>query len=361
MPQSPTHMRSEILEIPEAIARLLENSEPALIEAAQALRTKNPAMIATIARGSSDHAASFLKYAIEITAGVPVASMAPSVASIYHADLQMGSAATIAISQSGASPDIIAMSDAARNGGALTLALTNNPQSPLAEASDFAIDLVAGPELSVAATKSFVSSIVAGLALLAHWQQDDGLKQALDDLPSWAQKALACDWEALTGAMDCGDMVRGELDQDGSLYILGRGPSFAIAHEAALKFKETCSIHAEAYSAAEVMHGPIALLENGFPILALCARDAAEAGFVDAANQLADFGASVFVTSGKASRNVSKNIPECARLPFIATGHPLTDALCLVIPFYVFVESYSRHLGFNPDQPPRLRKVTQTR
>lgn len=336
-------MRAEIAEIPDAIARLLSQSGDEVKATANALRTKNPGMIATIARGSSDHAASFLKYAIELTAGVPVASLAPSVASIYGAKLNLANAATISISQSGESPDIVAITEMAKAGDALCITLTNKPQSPLAKTAHHALDIAAGPELSVAATKSFVSSVVAGLAILAEWQDDAALREALKALPEHTSNALACDWSQLTEV----------LDRDNSFYVLGRGPTTAIASEVALKFKETCGLHAEAYSAAEVMHGPMALVENGFPVLTLAARDAAEAVCVAAAEKLAADGAAAFVTSGNADK--------VEKLPFVATGHPLTDALCLVVPFYSFVETYARHRGFNPDQPPRLRKVTETR
>lgn len=150
-----------------------------------------------------------------------------------------------------------------------------------------------------------------------------------------------------------GGVLTDVLDRDNSFYVLGRGPAMAIASEVALKFKETCGLHAESYSAAEVMHGPVALVDKGFPVLTLAARDMAEAVSVAAAEKLAADGAAAFVTSDKASKATG--------LPFVATGHPLTDALCLVVPFYSFVEAYARHRGFNPDKPPRLHKVTQTK
>lgn len=343
MSDSSTHMRAEVEEIPDAVARFLGQCSEEVSIAAAALRERDPSLIMTIARGSSDHAASFLKYAIELVAGVPVASLAPSIASIYGAELKLDGAAGFSISQSGESPDIISAAEMIRAGGALTITLTNKPQSPLAAAAHHAIDIAAGPELSVAATKSYVSSVVAGLAVLAEWQDDAKLLAALVVLPEHMRKALACDWGALTDV----------LDRDNSFYVLGRGPAMAIASEVALKFKETCGLHAEAYSAAEVMHGPVALVDNGFPVLTLAARDMAEAVSVVAAEKLATDGAAAFVTSNDAVK--------ATRLPFVATGHPLTDALCLVVPFYGFVEAYARHRGFNPDKPPRLHKVTQTK
>ena len=337
-----THMRKEIDEAPEAAARLLEGSANEIAAAGRALREKDPAFLITIARGSSDHAATFIKYAVELTAGRPVASLGPSLASIYGANLQLAGGAAIAISQSGKSPDIVAMADAATKAGALTIALTNTLPSPIATASTHAVNLNAGPELAVAATKSFVNSIVAGLAVLSEWTGDEALKSAVRALPEHFEKAVKLDWSEL--AHQLGDAE--------SLYMLGRGPALAIASEAALKFKETSNMHAEAYSSAEVLHGPVALVERQFPVVTFAARDAAEASVVEIVDSLAAKGALAFATSDK--------VKEARKLPFVATGHPITDALTLILPFYGFVEAWSRSKGFNPDAPVALKKVTET-
>lgn len=336
-------MHKEIHEIPATISRLLQDSDKNISSAAKAMRDQNPNLIITIARGSSDHGASFLKYAIEIVAGIPVASLGPSVNSIYGINLKLNNAACLSISQSGASPDIIAATKMAKISSPLTIALTNQSNSLLGQAVDHEINIAAGSELSVAATKSFVASIVAGLLLLAKWQQDDLLLAALKTLPDQIEQALKCDWNKLETS----------LDPDESLFVLGRGPSLAIANEVALKFQEICGIHAQAYSAAEVMHGPMALIKKNFPLLALCARDGAYQSCVESSQKLAQYGASVFITA--------KDIKNSKALDFVATAHPITDALCLVIPFYIFAESYARKLGLNPDKPPLLHKVTQTR
>jgi glucosamine--fructose-6-phosphate aminotransferase (isomerizing) len=335
-------MRREIEEIPRVVRHLLADPNGDLAKAGEALRASPPVMIATIARGSSDHAAAFLKYAIELTAGVPVASIGPSVTSVYGRDIRLSSCAAIAISQSGKSPDIVAAMQASRRNGALTIALTNTPESPLAWAGDLAVDLLAGEEHSVAATKSFVNSIVAGLAILAHWQGETDLLHALERLPEHLQRAVTIDWPPLAAT----------LKGSKSLYVLGRGPSLAIASEVALKLKETCGVHAEAYSSAEVLHGPSRIVEGGFPILALAVRDAAEAGVVESTDRLSDQGAAAFVTSDRAMT--------ATPLPFVATGHPFTDALALAVTFYSFVEQLSRQSGFDPDRPPHLKKITET-
>ncbi len=339
----PTHMRREIEEIPDAVARLLQKGEPILAEAGRAIRNYAPNLVVSVGRGSSDHAASFLKYAIELTAGIPVASVGPSVASIYGANLRLVGAVCLSISQSGKSPDILSMVAQAKRGGALTVSLTNSPDSPLAKFCDYAIDILAGPERSVAATKSFVCSIVAGLALMAHATADAVLLDALKRLPDCFKLALDCDWQQFAGL----------LEDDNSVFILGRGPSYALAREAALKLKETCGIHAEAYSAAEVMHGPLALVGPGFPVLALAARDASECSVAETADALAAKGAAVFATTQRLTR--------ANRLPYVAAGHPLTDPLPLIVSFYSLVEALARRRGNDPDKPRNLSKVTETR
>ncbi len=336
-------MRREIDEIPEAVQRLLDHSRAETDAAGAALRDRDPAFLVTIARGSSDHAAHFIKYATELTAGIPVASLGPSLASIYGARLKLQTGAALAVSQSGQSPDIVAMLEGCRRGGAVGVALVNTAGSPLALAAHHAIDIAAGPEIAVAATKSFVNSIVAGLALLASWTRDEALAQALAMLPRHLEDALALDWTSLVD----------EFAGAPSLYMLGRGPSLAIASEAALKLKETANLHAEAYSSAEVLHGPVALVDRAFPVIAFAARDAAEDSVSAMADGLIEKGARVFVSSAKSNR--------ASRLSLVETGHPLTDSLCLIVPFYGLAEANSRALGYNPDRPEKLSKVTETR
>lgn len=337
-----THMASEVAEIPQVAARFLHDGAPAITAAAAALRATDPALVATVARGSSDHAATYLKYAIELLAGVPVASVGPSVASIYGRPLRLSGAACIGVSQSGQSPDIVEMMRAAGRGGALTIAITNASGSPITSASQHALPLGAGEERSVAATKTFVTSVLAGLALLAEWQEDAALRQAIAQAPEAFAQALTLDWSPLSA----------RLARAGSAFVLGRGPAFAIAAEAALKFKETCGLHAESYSAAEVLHGPAAIVQTHFPVLALAIDDAALPHVVATAERLAAQGADVFVTGATAKG--------CTALPTVAGLHPLLAPLVLSVSFYRFVEDLARRRGLDPDTPPHLRKVTET-
>lgn len=335
-------MAMEVQEIPQAVARLLDQGGAAIKAAADAARKLDPGFISTVARGSSDHVCTYLKYVSELTLGLPVASIGPSVASIYGAKLKVGGSLCLTVSQSGKSPDIVEMARAARAGGALTVAITNHTDSDLAKVSDQTLALHAGAERSVAATKTFVTSAVAGLALMAHWQQDADLIRAIAELPERLALAVQTDWVELR------EMMTGV----NSLYTLGRGPSWAMSNEAALKFKEVCLIHAESYSSAEVLHGPVSIVGDGFPVLAFAAADAAETAVAGIADQIADKGARVFVTSDKAGRATA--------LPVVRTGHWLTDPLTLIATFYAMVERVAVARGIDPDTPRHLKKVTET-
>lgn len=341
MPSEITQMRQEILEIPDAVDRLLTSGGAAVSAAAARAREADPAFLISVARGSSDHACTFLKYASELILRRPMASVGPSVSSIYGVGLDVPGALGISVSQSGQSPDIVRMTEALRAGGALTVAITNDAGSRLAGAADTAIPIHAGPELSVAATKTFVTSLVAGLWLIASIKGDEPLLAAVHALPERLNAATGCDWSAAAGAID-----------GRSLFTLGRGPSWAIANEAALKFKETCLIHAESYSSAEVMHGPVSIVEEGFPVIVFAAADAAEETTAKTADALADKGARVACVSDMVTR--------AQVLPHVRTEHWLTDPIAAIVSFYGMVETVAVQRGIDPDAPRHLKKVTET-
>lgn len=342
MTQPTTQMRREILEIPTAVERLLTDGSADMTRAADGLRERNPAFMISVARGSSDHAATYFKYVSELLMGLPVASVGPSVASVYRRRLNLAGSACVSVSQSGKSPDIVEMARVARDCGALSFAMTNVPDSPLAQVSDHLLNLHAGPELSVAATKTFVTSAVSAVWLLAECAGDDALLASIRGLPEVLDKAVREDWPD----------VAASIGARTSFFCLGRGPAYAISNEAALKFKETCQLHAESYSSAEVLHGPVSIVDRGFPVIALAAQDEAEDLLVQVADEIAEKGAAVFVTSPKA---------KLARpLPVIRTGHPLTDPISLIASFYAMVESVAKSRGIDPDAPRHLHKVTET-
>lgn len=336
-----TQMRREILEIPAAVERLLSRGGDAIAATVARARDINPPFLLSVARGSSDHACTYLKYASELLLKRPMASIGPSVVSQYGVELDVNGTMCISISQSGQSPDIVQMTKALRKNGAWTVAITNNPESCLACVVDRTLPMHAGPELSVAATKTFVTSLVAGLWLIAELKGQSSLLSAIRALPDRLEDAIDCDWSHAEDAID-----------GRSLLTLGRGPSRAISNEAALKFKETCLIHAESYSSAEVLHGPVSIIDHGFPVIAFAAGDAAEESVAETADALAAKGARVFVLSDRART--------ATRLQHVRTGHWLTDPVAAIVSFYCMVEALAVRRGIDPDSPRHLNKVTET-
>lgn len=337
-----TKMRKEICEIPNAIQCLLDRGERHIDNVVSRLKNRPLPFLLSVARGSSDHACTYLKYASELLLGLPMASMGPSVASIYQVQPRTPNALCLAISQSGESPDIVSMVSTLKKSGATTVAITNSPDSSLGTTADATIPIFAGEERSVAATKTFIASLIAGLWLLAKLSDDVKLQTSIKALPEHLAKAIECDWSVATEALKAG-----------SMYTLGRGPSWAASNEAALKFKETCQIHAESYSSAEILHGPVSLVNHGFPVIGFAAKDAAEQVTVEICDYLAKKGATVFVTSTESKL--------ATPLPNVRTQHWLTDPIALIVSFYCLIEEVAVLLGVDPDQPPHLQKVTLTR
>lgn len=343
MSGAPSLMAHETGEVPEVVARLLEREAGRFTAIGARCRALAPPVVATSARGSSDNAAGYFKYLLEIIGGVPVASLGPSVASVYHAPLRLQGAVLLSVSQSGQSPDIVALQAAAKTAGALTIALVNAEDSPMARDADIVLPLHAGPERSVAATKSFVASAVAAAALVASWCEDRSLLDALKRLPEALDAALGCDWSA----------AEATFLHAQSLYVLGRGPALPIAQEAALKCKETAAIHAEAFSTAEMMHGPLRLVEGRFPVLAFVPDDAALPSAREALARIVAAGSDLHVAG-------PVGVLPGRRLPAQATGHPMTDPIAMILCFYRFIEALTRARGHDPDRPPHLKKVTET-
>lgn len=332
-----TQMYREIMEIPAVAERQLREGAAAYREQGERLRRDAPRFLVTCARGSSDQAATYFKYLVETRLGIPVASIGPSVASIYDTKLRLEDGVLLTVSQSGGSPDLVSLQQKASQGGARTLALLNVVESAVGSGADGVLPMLAGPEKAVAATKSFAASMIALASVAAHWSGDRVLIDALEALPESLSKALDCDWSTAATPIAAAH----------SLYTIGRGPGLSIAGEAALKFKETCRLHAEAYSAAEVRHGPIALARERFAALLFTNGDESDAGVFDVADRLQSAGAQAFVVGGK------NGLPTTVL-------HPALNPICQVVSFYRFVEHLSVSLGENPDAPALLRKVTET-
>ncbi len=305
------------------------------------LRAQAPRFAVTCARGTSDHAALYAKYLMELRLGVPVASVGPSIASIYGRALRLEDALCLTISQSGESRDLLMLQDMAAREGALTLALVNQVGSPAARAAAALVPLQAGVEEAVAATKTYVATLVAIASLVAAWGGDAELADGIARLPDCLHEAIGCDWSRAL------DPIAGAR----SVFTVSRGPGLTVAAEAALKFKETCRLHAEAYSSAELRHGPIALARRDFATLVFASRDETRPGILDATASLRATGAAVHLADPAGAEG---------DLPTVAAPHPLLDPICQAASFYVFVERLAGLMGLDPDRPENLSKVTVT-
>jgi len=336
-------MEQEIGEAPEAVARQQEALARPLEELAARLARMAPQVIVTCARGSSAHAATFGKHLIERHLGIAVAAAAPNIATVYRRQVDLKDQIFLTISQSGMSDDLVETARFAKQSGALTVCLVNAVQSPLAAACDIVLPMAAGPELSVAATKTFIASLAALLRLTARWTQDTAMEEAVARLPERLAQAARLDW---SGALDA-------LAEVASLITIGRGPTLAIAREAALKLKENCNLHAEAFSGAEFVHGPVALVEPDYPILMFMPTDAAAAGMQQLAENLRRKGAAVFVAE--------PGMNAAGRLAALPPDHPETDAVCLIQTFYGMAYRLATRLGADVDRPRHLQKITRTR
>ncbi|MCG2585662.1 SIS domain-containing protein [Massilia sp. TS11] len=296
----------------------------------------------TVARGSSDHAANYFGYLTMARTGRIVASLPMSLITLYKSPLVTRDTLTVAISQSGQSPDVVEPIRYFRDGGATTVALVNDASSPLAAAAEWAMPLHAGKEQSVAATKSFITSLTAGARLVAHWQNDPELLEGLAALPAALQAATRVDWSAAIEV----------LAPARNIMVVGRGISFPVALEAALKLKETSALQAEAFSGAEIKHGPMALIEDGYPLLIFATRGPAQAGLIALAEEMRGRGARVLLAAPDdvATRDLT--------LPVAAT--PDLDPIVAIQAFYMMAAQLSQARGLDPDKPRHLSKVTRT-
>lgn len=342
LPTGPTLMAQEAAQAGAAVRAQLELNRTEVSRAGELLRRLSPRLVVTCARGSSDHAATFAKYLIERKTGVPTASAAPSMASVYAAPLKLEGALCLAVSQSGKSPDLLATAAAAKAAGALVIALVNDGRSPLAEAADVCLPLEAGLERSVAATKSYVAALAAMLQLVAAWTEDADLTAAVEELPVLLDRAWALDWSGMLGP----------LRDAQSAYVIGRGTGLGIAQEGALKLKETSLLHAEAFSAAEVRHGPMALVRPGFPMLVFRQEDDSGSGVDELAADMVAQGADVMIAGAEVAGAVT--------LPTLA-AHPELQPLLQILSFYRAASALALARGLDPDAPPHLAKVTETR
>ena len=339
---APTRMFLEAASAPSAVGRLLDANAAHVKALATEIRRFNPSFVVTCGRGSSDHAATYGKYLFETRLGLVTSSAAPSVVSLHGATLDLRRALYVAISQSGSSPDIVQHAAMARDQGAMVVALVNQVDSPLAKVAHHLVPLHAGVEKSVASTKSYIVSLAALALLVGELGNDHLLLQGLLATPESMANAWECDWSVLLDV----------LESASSAFVVGRGVGYALALEAALKLKETARLHAEAFSTAEVRHGPMALVKSGFPLLVLAQNDGTLKGVLQLATDAHALGAKVFVAGACPSHPFSLPCPEPA--------HGLLAPLVQAQSFYRFANALSIIRGCDPDAPPHLTKVTKT-
>lgn len=336
-----THLFQEAAEAAETVRLQVRTNTELMERLGERLRRHRPYAVVTCARGSSDHAATFAKYLIETRVGILTSSAAPSVSSVYAAKADLRGTVMLAISQSGASPDLLATVASAKSAGAMIIALVNVETSPLAQAADYTIPLCAGREQSVAATKSYIAALAAIIHLVAFWSEDEELLDALAQAPAQLERAWKLDWQPALAP----------LEPARDLYVVGRGLGLGIAQEAALKLKETCGLHAEALSAAELRHGPMALVQPGFPVLIFAQNDETHGGVAALAAELAERGAQIMLAGANAPKSL---------VLATETAHPAIQPMLIIQSFYRLVNALSLARGYDPDHPPHLRKVTET-
>jgi glucosamine--fructose-6-phosphate aminotransferase (isomerizing) len=345
MPPSAAFER-EAAEIPNLVDVQAERLAPALAALVERLERHAPTLLATIARGSSENAAAFARYAAALRLGMPAASLPLSLASVYGQTLRLERTLVLAISQSGASPDSVLATRAARAGGALCVGLLNEQGSALAAELDVQIAIGAGTERAIAATKTFMLSVTAALHLIAAWSRDEALERALAALPQTLTRCGAENWTAAERA----------LARASHVFVVGRGPAFPVAQELALKLVEVAGLDARAHSAADLLHGPISLASADTPAIVFAGDRFGHHSVLDAAARLRAAGAPVLMLGADAERAPGGELIEVPR-----AEHELLQPLVALNAAYPFIARLARERGRDPDRPPHLEKATLTR
>jgi glucosamine--fructose-6-phosphate aminotransferase (isomerizing) len=336
-------MLEEALAAADAVSAQRGLADLTIIDLTHQLRAHPPRLAFTVARGSSDHAAAYFAYLVMQRLGVPVVSLPMSLITLHKAPLAVSGQLAVALSQSGRSYDLVDTMAVLANAGATTVALVNHSESPLAKRCQWVVPLCAGLEQSVAATKSYIAALAIVARLVAHWRRDGNALEALARLPEHLTDAAHLPVDAAVESLARADRAM----------IVGRGLGFAVALEAALKLKETAAIQAEAFSGAEIRHGPMALVEEGYPLLIFALRGAELQGLVELARELRARGARVILAapSSVAERDLTLGVADDEAL----------DPIVAIQTFYVIAARVAVARGLNPDVPRHLSKVTYTR
>ncbi len=349
MTTSGSYLEKEILEQPDVLQRLLESERPTIERVADIVRRYAPCYVVIAARGSSDNAARYGQYLFGAINGLPVALATPSLFTIYKKPPRLDEALVLGISQSGQSPDIVAVAEEGRRQGGLTLAITNNPRSPLAHAAEYTICLQAGQERSIAATKTYTASLLALAMLSAALTGDADRFRALEALPDLVSEVATLAPATIKAAERYRHME--------ACVVISRGYNYATAFEIALKLKELTYILAEPYSSADFRHGPVALIEHGFTVLAVVPEGSVAVELVEFLRQLREREAELVMISALDDALALAQTPL-----LLPVGVPeWLSPVVAVVPGQLFTLGLALAKGIDPDQPRGLRKVTLTR
>ena len=342
-------LNDEILEQPEALARLLSVEQESIEHTAEVIRSRDIRMVYIIARGSSDNAGLYAKYLFGIANRLPVAMALPSLFALYDAPPILSNTLTIAISQSGESPDIVAALTEAHSQGATTVAITNTPSSPLGKAAEFCINLNAGDEHAIAATKTYTTQLLAIAMLSSAVANNTARLDALGSIPALAEEALLSN-DAIAEATQ-------RFRYMSQCVVLGRGYNYATAYEWSLKMKELAYVVAEPYSSADFQHGPIAIVERGFPVMAVITEGAVAEEVTALCRKL--------VETKEAELVVLSNVSNALSLGRTTIALPQMDEwlspIISMIPAQLFCLHLTLTKGYDAEHPRGLTKVTETR
>jgi glucosamine--fructose-6-phosphate aminotransferase (isomerizing) len=344
-----THLYREIHEQPQVLGELLEGEKSAVRELVSAFRGRQITHLVIAARGTSDNAARYAKYLLGSVNGLPVGLATPSLFTIYRQPPRLAEALVLGISQSGKSPDIVAVLAEARSQGALTAAISNFPDSDLAREADHVIHLRAGEERSIAATKTYTCELAAIALLSASLADDAQMLAALEQIPEAVAAALSLN----DGAAPIAERYRYMRH----CIVIGRGYNYATAFELALKLKELTYTIAEPYSSADFLHGPLALIEPGFPAVVVTPSGAMLPEMLNFVQTLKDHGAEVLVVSD------SPEALALARTPLALPGEvpEWLSPITAIVPGQLFTMCLAHTRDYDPDRPRSLHKVTETR
>ncbi len=343
-------LHSEILEQPERLANLVTSQRKSVEQIAQAIRSRGVSYIFLAARGTSDNAGRYANYLLGAVNRLPLALATPSLFTYYQQPPNLAGALVVGISQSGQSPDIVSVLQEGKRQGCLTLAITNEPDSPLASQSDFVFDVQAGPERAVAATKTYTAELMAIAMLSAALSGDESNWDALAKIPEWINEVLRHD-EAIRQTAERYRYMQ-------QCVVLGRGFNYSTVYEWALKLKELTYVEAEPYSSADFQHGPIAMVARGFPVMAVVSKGRVADSLMRLLEHLKNdlLAELVVISNTEAALNMAQ-----ARVAIPAEIPEALTPLINIVPAQLFSYHLTLAKGYDPDRPRTISKITETR